>query len=206
VARDGRDACLSYHNHGSGFTPEMLDRLDRAGLGDEVVGRPYPRVPADPAEHFHRWLTEGAVPGHEDGSPTMSFFHLERTWWAERHRPNVLLVHYNDLKADLPGEMRRVADFLGILVPPDLWPGLVEAAGFEAMRRDGEALLGSVAATFQGGGRFFHEDTNGRWRGVFRGEDLVLYEAEAEAELSPACVCWVAHGWSGTDVGPFAAD
>ena len=99
-------------------------------------GRPYPRIPADPAEHFHRWLTEGAVPGHGDGSPAMSFFHFERTWWDERHRPNVLLVHYNDLKADLSGEMRRVADFLGISVPPDIWPELVEAAGFEAMRRD----------------------------------------------------------------------
>ncbi len=142
---------MSFHNHGSGFTPEMLEGLDRAGLEDETIGRPYPRVPADPAEHFHRWLTEGAVPGHEDGSPTMSFFHFERTWWDERHRPNVLLVHYNDLKADLSGEMRRVADFLGIPVPPDLWPELVEAAGFEAMRRDGEALMGSVAANFQGG-------------------------------------------------------
>ena len=169
VARDGRDACMSFHNHGSGFTPEMLDRLDRAGLGDESVGRPYPRIPADPAEHFHRWLTEGEVPGHEDGSPTMSFFHFERTWWDERHRPNVLLVHYNDLQADLSGEMRRVADFLGISVPPDIWPELVEAAGFEAMRRAGEVLMGSVATIFQGGAtRFFHEGTNGRWRGVFR--------------------------------------
>ena len=122
VARDGRDACMSFHHHGSGFTPEMLGRLDRAGLEDETIGRPYPRISADPAEHFHRWLMEGAVPGHEDGSPTMSFFHFVRTWWDERHRSNVLLVHYNDLKADLSGEMRRVADFLGISVPPDSGP------------------------------------------------------------------------------------
>ena len=208
VARDGRDACLSFHNHGSGFTPEMLEGLDRAGLGDEAVGRPYPRVPADPAEHFHRWLTEGAVPGHADGSPAMSFFHFERTWWDERHRPNVLLVHYDDLKADLAGEMRRVAGFLGIPVPPDAWPGLVEAAGFGAMRRDGEALMGSVAASFRGGAaRFFHAGTNGRWRGVFREEDLALYDAKVEAELPPDCARWVAHGRrSRADPRPLAAD
>jgi aryl sulfotransferase len=65
-------------------------------------------------------------------------------------------VHYDDLKADLPGEMRRIANFLGIPVPPDLWPGLVAAAGFEAMRRDGDALMGSVVVAFQGGSsRFF---------------------------------------------------
>ena len=208
VARDGRDACLSFHNQGTAFTPEVLDRLDRAGLEDESVGRPYPRIPADPGEHFHRWLTEGAVPGHEDGSPTMSFFHFERTWWDERHRPNVLLVHYNDLKADLPGEMRRVADFLGISVLPDVWPGLVDAAGFETMRRDGEVLMGSAAASFQGGAaRFFHEGTNGRWRGVFRDGDLPLYDAKIEAELPPACARWVAHGRrSSADPRPLAAD
>jgi aryl sulfotransferase len=206
VARDGRDACLSYHNHGSGFTPEMLERLDRAGLGDEAIGRPYPRFPADPAEHFHRWLTVGAVPGDPDGSPLMSFFGFERSWWAERHRPNVLLVHYADLQADLAGEMGRVADFLGISVPSNAWPGLVEAAGFVAMRRDGEVLMGAVAASFQGGAaRFFHRGTSGRWRGVFRKEDLALYEAKVGATLSPACARWLAGSRSSTEVRPPAA-
>jgi len=63
VARDGRDACLSFHNHGLAFTAQALEALDRAGLEHETIGRPYPRLPADPAEHFHRWLTQGVVPG-----------------------------------------------------------------------------------------------------------------------------------------------
>lgn len=206
VARDGRDACMSFHNHALSFTPEMVSALDQAGLEDVMVGRPYPRALADPAQHFHRWLTESAVPGDEDGLPSMSFFRFERSWWEERHRPNVLLVHYNDLKVDLPGEMRRVANFLDILVPPAVWPELVEAAGFEAMRRDGEALMGSTATIFQGGsGRFFHRGTNERWSGVFREEDLALYEAKIKAGLSPECARWVAHGRSSAAVPPPAA-
>jgi aryl sulfotransferase len=127
----------------------------------------------------------------------MSFFHFERTWWDERHRPNVLLVHYNDLQADLSGEMRRVADFLGISVPPDIWPELVQSAGFEAMRQDGEVLMGSVSTIFQDrAARFFHRGRHSRWRGVFREEDLALYDAKVEAELSPTCARWVAHGRS----------
>ena len=195
VARDGRDACLSFHNHALGFTPQMLDALDRAGLEDETVGRAYPRFVADPAHHFRRWLSEGAVPGHEDGSPAPSFFHFEQSWWDQRQRANLLLVHYNDLKADLAGEMRRVADFLDISVAPDLWPELVAAAGFRAMRRDGTVLLGKVAAIFQGGSsHFFHQGTNQRWRGVFADDDLALYDAKAAAQLSPACAQWVANG------------
>jgi aryl sulfotransferase len=173
----------------------MLEDLDRLGMDDETIGRPYPRIAADPAPHFHRWLTEGAVPGHQDGLPAMSLFHFERSWWEQQHRRNVLLVHYNDLKADLSGEMRRVADFLDIPVAPDIWPRLVEAAGFEAMRREGAALMGNRATVLQGGSsRFFHKGTNERWRGVFRDEDLLLYEAKAAASLSPACLDWVANG------------
>jgi aryl sulfotransferase len=118
----------------------------------------------------------------------------------------VLLVHYHDLKADLSGEMRRVADFLEIAIAPGIWPGLVEAAGFEAMRRDGAALMGSLAAVFQEGSRrFFHKGMNERWQGIFREEDLLLYEAKAAASLSPACKAWVANGWRRVDDVPPAS-
>lgn len=195
VGRDGRDACLSFHNHGTGFTPEMLADMDASGLADALIARPYPRLPAEPADYFHLWLTQGVLPGAEDGVPAMSFFHFERTWWEQRLRPNVLLVHHADLTSDLAGEMRRLADFLEISIPAAVWPRLVEAAGFAAMRRDGAELMGSVVGSFRGGAtRFFNKGTNGRWRGLFRDEDLALYDAKVRATLEPDCACWLASG------------
>lgn len=195
VTRDGRDACMSFHNHGRAFTDQMLDSLNKAGMADEAVGRPYPRIHADPGEFFHQWITQGEVPGHGDGSPSTSFFQFERSWWEARHRPNVLLVHYNDLKSDLSGEMQRIADFLGISVAPILWPELVEAAGFEAMRRDGDALMSNVASIFKEGSQaFFFKGTNERWRGVVAEADLALYEAKARAFFSPECARWIVRG------------
>ena len=195
VARDGRDACMSFHNHGTGFTEQVLAALNKAGLADEAVGRPYPEIEANPGEFFHRWITRGEVPGHEDGSPSMSFFHFERSWWEARRRSNVLMVHYNDLQADLSGEMERISAFLGISVAPNLWPALVEAAGFEVMRRDGEALIPNLAPLFKNRSQtFFFKATNGRWRGVLAEADLALYEAKVRAMLSPDCARWVAGG------------
>jgi aryl sulfotransferase len=196
VARDGRDACLSFHHFASGFEPGMLAALGREGMADPAINRPYPLLPADPADFFHLWLTEGAVPGHADGSPSMSYFHFERSWWEERRRrPDVLLVHYADLKADLAGEMRRVADHLGVAVAEETWPALVEAAGFKAMRREGAAIMTRAVGMLEGGAdRFFHRGEVGRWRGVFREEDLALYEAKLEATLPPACRQWLAEG------------
>jgi aryl sulfotransferase len=195
VARDGRDACMSFHNHGRSFTDQMIDALNKSGLEDDTIGRPYPGVPLDAGQYFHQWITKGEVPGHEDGSPILSYFHFEKSWWEVRTRPNVLLVHYNDLKSDLSAEMRRIADFLAISVPAELWPQLVAAAGFEAMRRDGDALMASLATIFNDGSRsFIFKGTNERWRGVAAKEDLAIYEAKAEAMLSPACARWVARG------------
>ena len=195
VARDGRDACMSFHNHGRSFTEEMVEALSRAGMEDEAIARPYPGILVDPSQFFHRWITTGEVPGHEDGSPSISFFEFEKSWWEARGRPNVLMVHYNDLKSDLSEEMRRIADFLSISVAHDVWPELVAAAGFEAMRRDGEVLMSNTAAIFKDGSRsFFFKGTNERWRGVATEDDLALYDAKVEAMLSPECARWIARG------------
>ena len=195
VARDGRDASLSWFGHAKNFKPEILSRLNEAGLGDEAVARPYPMPLDDPAENFHRWLTEGIVAGDDDGVPHMSYFHFEQTWWEARHRPNVLLVHFADLKADLGGEMRRIAEFLDIDIPQELWPSLVEAASFEAMRRDADKMLGKVSQVFKGGGQsFFNKGENKRWLGVFRDEDLALYEQKLSRKCTAECAHWLTNG------------
>jgi aryl sulfotransferase len=180
------DACLSYHNHITGFKVETLARVDREGLEDETIGRPYPRVPADPGEFFQYWLTHGAVPGHSDGSPFLSYFALERTYWEERNRPNLLLVHYNDLKRDLEGEMRRLAAFLDITVHEEVLPALVHAAQFETMREEGDKLTPHVTSMFMGGAeRFFNKGTNRRWEGVFSAESLALYQRKLAQDFLP---------------------
>ena len=194
VARDGREACLSFCNHIANYTPWTLERLDAAGVGDETIARRYPRLPTEPAEFFHRWLTDGGLPGVSDGLVGTSFFDFERSWWDERSRDNLLVVHYANLKTDLASEMRRVARFLGIAIPPSLWPQLVQAASFEAMRRSGDTLLGGAARIFHGGGlTFFHHGETGRWRGIFRDDDLALYETKS-ARLPAACARWLESG------------
>ena len=57
VARDGRDVCMSYHNHCTGFARGSCE-MDAIGLAEPALRRPYPRVDPDPAVHFHNWLTQ----------------------------------------------------------------------------------------------------------------------------------------------------
>ena len=190
VARDARDACMSWHNHVGGYTAMTRAMLDHFGTTDESIGAPFPPFREDPQAFFRAFV------GHPDYAPPTefsigSYCTLANSYWSQRHRSNVLLVHYNDLSVDLSGEMRRIADFCAIDVDPRLWPQLVDAASFAAMKRDGAALMPTAAMVWQGGSdRFLNQGTNQRWRAVLSDEDLADYDAAATAGMSPALRAW----------------
>jgi aryl sulfotransferase len=175
VARDGRDAFMSLCNHVEHFQDALRDSLN-AEAPDGV-----PQLPAwdgDPHGFFSRWLSE------DDDV----FFRHVATYWQERHRPNLLLVHYNDLKADLAGEMRRIAAFLGAEVPA--WPEVVARCTFERMR-EAEDRMGRVDMVFKGGLKsFVFKGTNGRWRDVLTADELAAYDRRVAETFSPECAAW----------------
>jgi aryl sulfotransferase len=193
VARGGRDACMSFLNHINGYNDDAWGRLDAVGLADPDIGTAKPRPPRTAREFYHHWIKPKPTGALEMMS--QSFFGIERSYWKERARPNVLLVHYNDLKADLAGEMARIASFLGIEVPDALWPDLVDAATFESMQRDGESLLPGMEVAFNGGVKtFLNKGTNNRWQGVLTPEDNALYEERTAQELTPGLRNWLEAG------------
>jgi aryl sulfotransferase len=197
VARDGLDAFMSWHNHSLRYKRPYL--LDEAGLADETIARPYPRAPEAPRDFFRDWIGLSGSDKQSDVSAD-AFFDTERTYWNARREPNVLLVHYNDLTANLDREMRRIADFLHISTPPGLWPDLVNAATFDTMKRDGQALMPHAGAAFEGGhDGFIHSGRNERWRNALAPEDIAHYRARAAKELPPALNAWLERGRGQTD-------
>ncbi len=193
VARDGRDACMSYLNHFNSYQPEALAAYDAVGLADPTIGRALPRPPTSERAFFRYWLDDGGA----DRQTFMAsdFFQTERSYWAERGRSNLLLVHFNDLKADLDGEMRRVADFLSMDIAGDVWPFLVEAATVASMKHQGATVLAGLERGFKGGYQsFLHGGVNERWRRWLTDADLHLYHERIENALSPSLIRWLESG------------
>ena len=199
VARDGRDAALSLHNHLSNFTANTLDRLDEISIADPKFGDPYPRAASDSADFFHDWISDECSDGQ--GDTGLSFFQTENSYWQARRNPNLLLVHYADLIRDRAREMRRIANFLEISISDPLWPALVDAASFESMRRQGDELIPALEMLWgeQGAQRFFHKGSNRRWEGIFRPLDLDLYDAKVGEAFTPELAGWIEHGSSATE-------
>jgi aryl sulfotransferase len=179
VARDGRDAFMSMCHHAEVFKDDVRKGLNARALADGVP--PMPDWNGDVHGFFETWVGMGAHLAHV------------ATFWERRKQENLLLVHYNDLKRDLAGEMRRVAAFLGIDVPDAKWPAVVERCTFDAMKRRADEI--GTFWNFEGGAQsFLFKGTNDRWRDVLTTQELAAYEKRA-AELLPSdAIAWLEQG------------
>lgn len=185
VGRDGRDVVWSLYNHHSRANLDWYLALNGT---PGLVGNPIAPVPAHIRDYFHDWL-DG------DGYPFWPYWEHIRSWWQIRHLPNVLLVHFADLKADLPGEIRRIADFLEIPIDGTRWPAILEHCGFDFMKRNAERYAPRAGDYWVGGaGTFINKGTNGRWRNILSPEDCAKYERIAQKQLGHAAAHWLAHG------------
>lgn len=118
---------------------------------------PMPRCPATERELWADWMTRSLFDWETDGWPFWSHHHHAASFWPYRDLPNVLMVHYADLLADLEAQMRRVAAFTQLDVAEDAWPELVAAARFDAMKQEAMRNEEYIGTIFEGGaGRFFH--------------------------------------------------
>lgn len=185
VGRDGRDALWSWHHHHSQFTDLAYDAFNET---PGLVGYPLPHPNPDIVEYFREWLAK-------DGYPIWPFFSNIRSWWEIRNLPNVLFVHFNELKDDLPGQMRRIAEFLDISVDETMWTKQVEHCTFNYMKEHAESLTPMLEQMLSGGGKaFINKGTNARWRDALTEKDVRDYESTALRELGPDCANWLATG------------
>jgi aryl sulfotransferase len=106
-----------------------------------------------------------------------------------------LLLHFGELKADLPDQIRRIAAFLDIPIDENRWPVILEHCSFAYMKRHATKTVPLGGAFWEGGAQtFVHQGTNGRWRDILTPEDCRRYEETARCELGEACARWLATG------------
>ena len=187
TARHPLDMAVSLYHHGG--------NIDRVRLR-QLTGQPEPAEPQPPRKPLHDWLLAWIA---DDGDPREYLdslpgvmWHLSDAW-SRRGEPNVLLVHYDDLQADLEGQMRRLAGRLGIAVPEDAWPALVRAATFEGMRGRADRLV-PTAGIFKSNAAFFRRGTSGAAREILTDGEISGYHARA-AQLAPRCLlAWLHPG------------
>lgn len=185
IGRDGRDVAWSLYNHHHNANAAWYAALnDTPGL----VGPKIEPTTLDVVGYYRQWLAR-------DGFPFWSLWENVRSWWALRDLPNVKFVHFANLKADLAGEMRKIAKFLDAPVDESKWESIVAHCSFDYMKKHAAQAAPLGGILWEGGAEtFINKGTNGRWRDLLTAEDSRAYEAKARAELGEACARWLETG------------
>ena len=185
IGRDGRDVVWSLYNHHVNANQLWYQALnDTPGRVGPPIGPPPGTVKA----YFDDWLAK-------DGHPFWPFWENVRSWWGIRSLPNVLLIHFAELKADMPREIRRIADFIGTPIDEAKWDAILEHSSFDYMKANATASVPLGGAFWDGGAEtFVHKGINGRWHDTLTAADSAVYEAKAVMELGPDCAAWLKTG------------
>lgn len=188
IGRDARDVTWSMYHHHSILTPGAVEAFNNT---PGLVGPPLTPLDCDVREYYARFLEQGYFPSM---SPDTAFWPCIKSWWDARELPNVMLLHFGNLKQDFEGEARKVADFLEIDVPESLWPTIVAHCDIDYMREQSKQFE-MLDQIFDGGGqKFINKGTNGRWKDMLSPEEIDRCDRVAEAELGAECARWLKTG------------
>lgn len=185
IGRDGRDVVWSMYNHHANANQTWYEALN---LTPGRVGPPIDVPPADIRQYWNDWL-------NRDGYPFWPFWENVEGWWQIRSLPNVMLVHYSELKRDMPDQIRRIARFLDISINETNWNAIVEHCSFDWMKKNATKSVPLGGAFWDSGAQvFINKGVNGVWADTLTSEESAEYENLAEFKLGRECAQWLTSG------------
>ncbi len=73
------------------------------------------------------------------------FFGFLAAWWPLRDEPNVLFLHFSDMKRNREASIRKIAQFIGVEPTPNQWAAILEYTSFPWMKRHEDKFEASTA-------------------------------------------------------------
>lgn len=188
VGRNGKDLGISFHNYLYNFSPPTMETINQ--IHAEWSGDPTPLViPEDMREFFDLWLDT-------DGYQCCDLLDIMKSWWELRNEPNVLLLHYAELKKDLPGQIARLAEFFSIDSASLRMDAIVEHSSFDYMSGKAEKMAPFGGGHMSSAKAFFHKGPKRDFRTELTPEQIERFDRVATEKLGGECAHWLETGES----------
>ena len=186
IGRNGKDLGISLHNYLKNFSAETMETINRihAEWSHDSTRLSIPPVMQ---EFFDRWVAT-------DGYGCCDLFDIVRSWWGFRSKPNILLVHYQQLKDDLRGQIVRLAKFIGVDPAALKLDAIVEHCAFGYMRDRAEQLV-PFGGTHMGDPKaFFHKGPERDFHTELTLQQIERFDRKALEKLGSAGARWLETG------------
>lgn len=135
---------LPYHAPGTGRDVKYVVVVRNP---EEAIASMHPFIASHSDEWFALWGMEKQAIAPPDFAAFFEGFAKPRigdmifgfvaAWWPLRHNPNVLLMHFSDMKRDHEGSIRRIAEFLDLQPTDEQWLRVLEYTSFPWMKQHG---------------------------------------------------------------------
>ncbi|UDY35270.1 sulfotransferase domain-containing protein [Dermatobacter hominis] len=182
VGRHPLDVAVSLLHHARNIDRDRFAELSGRRTAAPEVG--------SEREWIDRWIDDPTDPRDQLDTLAGNLHHLADAR-SRAAGTDVVLVRYEDLEADLDGGMRALARRLGVEVDEARWPALVEAASFDAMRRDPAATVPDRLGVLRDQQRFFRTGRSGEGVAACTDEQLTRYHRRAGELADAELLAWL---------------
>jgi aryl sulfotransferase len=191
VIRHPLDIALSDLDHADNMREDVAVQLRTAASGEPEQEIDRGERPQDPAGYLRWFIDNHEEPCGSGPYGLEDYCQQALTYWDARDDPQVHLFHYADLWNDLDGQMRRVADALGVPVDESHWPEFVEAATLNSMRSRATQTAPNVhQGIWVEPERFFRVGGTRDWASQLTSDDLAHFE-QRMVELAGDAAPWM---------------
>jgi len=111
TTRDPRDCCISFYHH-------FMD------LTDEAIALSGINRPESLEQHVENWLEFAA------------WYRNIKSWWPHREQENILILRYEDLRADLNNGIDEILAFLRWSITEEQRSKIIEHCSFDWMKKN----------------------------------------------------------------------
>ncbi len=179
VYRHPLDALLSVRKHIRNLTV----------AGDD---HPYLRELPEVVAHF---ISAPLDRGDIDEMTLASVAQHYRCTDAVSGEPNVLVLHYADMRKDPHAAIRQIADHLDIPVSRETADRIAEATSFSNMKANADRFAPHAAdGILHDAAAFFDSGQSNKFAGKISVAQLAAFEAALTRQLSPAAAHWLLNG------------
>ena len=116
-----------------------------------------------------------------------SIFDSVLSWWKHKDHENVLLLKYEDMKADPKRQTKVIANFLGLSLDDDVIDDVVKRTSFDAMKSKPKQTYWSwlEKAEKSSGENFFRQGRVGGWKEKMTPEQTEYFDRNMREKYHP---------------------
>ncbi|MES0826096.1 sulfotransferase domain-containing protein [Ruegeria sp. SCP11] len=127
-----------------------------------------------------------------------AIFGFLAAWWPLRNEPNVLFLHFSDMKSDHQGSIRKIAEFIGEELTEEQWANVLEFTSFPWMKANEGKFEGRTASEIPilNSGAMIRKGAVGEARMDGMTEEISRHLREVGGQIcpEPAAIRWVYEG------------